>query len=105
MVYVGGDTTLKRYLAGRVAEAPTGLPEAVAHPVQIRSYSDGNVILTLDQKTGRVGSFRFDGTRLSFSRQFEVKSASHLTSFVYDQKANIFYGVIGKKLVKFSAKS
>lgn len=101
MVYVGGDNGLHRYLAGRVVESPTGLPASVSHPKLIRSTADGNLIVSLDDRTGRVGLLKFDDTRITFAKQYELKSGDKISSLVLDPKAKQFYALANNRLVKF----
>lgn len=92
---------LNRYLIGALTQSST-LPDSLQKSNFLRSYADGSTILTIDSTSKRIGIITFDGTNLSFTKQFSLKNVSSPLAAALDTTTRAVYTLTEGKIVKFA---
>ncbi len=90
---------IDRFFTGSLAQQAKNLPSDFKNISEVKTFSNGNLILALDQ-AGHLGTLNFDGGSITFSKQFLV-SGETLGAFSSGDATTI-YGLSGNKVFSFS---
>lgn len=101
-VLCAGSNKLLRFFTGTLSETASGLPEAYKDLKQVISTADGEVIVFRDGKTGQLGTADYDGSKLTFSKQYVLTSGTDIKSISASSDGVTGFALYQGKIVRFS---
>lgn len=100
---VGSDGNLVRYIQGN-KHSTLQLSANFNHPVTLDSKSDGSQLVIADGTSKRIGIIGFDGTNLTFVKQYQLQTNASLLDLTYNPKTQTYFALLDNgQIVKFVA--
>ena len=99
-IYVGSTSQILRYISGKLLST-TVLPVGFGTPVDLRSASNGSLVLATSTGSGHMAVWSVGTNQLTLVEQVQLEGVSKLYDATYDAQTDTYYATADQRLVSF----